>query len=138
MKERKLTQLTHEEIREKLRNMVVDFKKYLPCRYIGLVVKNPQYNPDDFSQEIEDSEEYISWDEQFDSFVKGEGRKNSEKWWENHIKNCQGKFLPFAVLAASGTYKLDDGSLIRNYNNEPTMNKILELEKEYGEIYDII
>ena len=51
--------LTIEEIGEKLKNMIVAEGKYLPIIAVSFLVKNPNYNPTNFSQEIEDSEEEI-------------------------------------------------------------------------------
>mgnify|MGYP003558419326 CR=1 FL=1 len=49
--------LTIEEIGEKLKNMTVGEGKYLPISFVSFLVKNPNYDPTNFSQEIEDSEE---------------------------------------------------------------------------------
>lgn len=150
--------LTHEQIREKLREMRVDTGKCLPYKHFSFMVKNPNYDPDNFSQEIEDSEEEIDtmaeiWKESskpgFDwvwNNTIGNIPKNSERWLDNHDKKCQFKLLGNVFLSSCSTHiittTLSSGesseAMVRDYDNDFTMNKILEVEKEYGEIYEVI
>ena len=44
--------LTIEEIGEKLKNMIVGEGKYQPMAFVSFLVKNPNYDPTNFSQEI--------------------------------------------------------------------------------------
>jgi hypothetical protein len=150
--------LTHEQIREKLREMRVDTGKCLPFKHFSFMVKNPNYDPDNFSQEIEDSEEEIDtmaeiWKESskpdFDwvwNNTIGNIPKNSERWLDNHDKKCRFKLLGNVFLSSCSTHiittTLSSGesseAMVRDYDNDFTMNKILEVEKEYGEIYEVI
>ena len=52
--------LTEQEIADKLANMRVDTGEYLPIKMFSFIILNPEYNPDDFSEEIENSEEFIN------------------------------------------------------------------------------
>jgi hypothetical protein len=72
--------------------------------------------------------------------------KNSEKWLDNHSKKCPAKLVVNAFLSSSSTHiittTLSSGesweTRIRDYDNDFTMDKILEVEKEYGEIYKVV
>ncbi len=149
--------LTHEQIREKLREMRVDTGKCLPAKFFSFIVKNPDYDPDNFSQEIEDSEEEIDtmaeirkesskpgFDWVWNNTI-GNIPKNSERWLDNHSKKCPIKLVPNAFLSSSSTHvimtTLSSGesrkATIRDYDNDFTFEKILEVEKEYGEIYNM-
>lgn len=150
--------LTHEQIREALREMRVDTGKCLPLKFFSFIVKNPDYDPDNFSQEIEDSEEEIDimaeirkesskpgFDWVWNNTI-GNIPKNSERWLDNHSKKCQSKLLGKVFLSSCSvhiittTFSSGDSSeaTIRDYDNDFTMNKILDAEKEYGEIYKVI
>lgn len=147
--------LTHEQIREKLREMRVDTGKCLPYKHFSFMVKNPNYDPDNFSQEIEDSEEEINtlaeirkepgFDWVWNGMI-GNIPKNSERWLDNHSKKCQFKLLGNVFLSSCSTHiittTLSSGesseAMVRDYDNDFTMNKILDVEKEYGEIYEVI
>lgn len=51
--------LTRDEIADKLKAMEVGEGKELPMKGLSFIVENRKYDPDSFSQEIEDSEERI-------------------------------------------------------------------------------
>ena len=51
--------LSKEEIIQHLKDMVVDNENVYPWKWFSFIVMNPDYNPSEFSQEIEDSEEMI-------------------------------------------------------------------------------
>ena len=51
--------LSKEEIIQRLKDMVVDNENVYPWKWFSFIVMNPDYNPSEFSQEIEDSEERI-------------------------------------------------------------------------------
>ena len=151
--------LTHEQIRERLREMVVEEGgKYLPHRFIHLIVKNPDYDPDGFLQELDDSEmEIDTWEEVKNEIKKKEFDwvwnntikslpRNSEKWLENRSKICEVKLLPFAFPTSCSMHTIEvkdesgnviEKKVVRNYDNDYTVKRILELEDKYGEIYDI-
>ena len=154
----KMKALTHEQIREKLKCMRVDTGKFLPIKFFSFIVKNPDYDPDNFSQEIEDSEEEIDvmseitketsktdFDWAWNNTI-GSIPRNSEKWLDNHRKKCPQKLLMLAFPSSSSmhviTTTLSSGESfeekVRDYDNDSTMEKILEIEKEYGEIYEIV
>lgn len=150
--------LTHEEIRERLRNMVVGENGVLPLKAFSFIVKNPNYDPDTFSQEIEDSEVKINVLDEIKKEIHrpvfdfiwhntlSDIPHNSEEWEKNHSKICKAKFLPCAFLSPASTTVVAITSptgevikdTIRHYDNKVTMDKVLKIEQEYGEIYDMI
>ena len=127
--------LTKDEIVEKLKNMNVDNKKIFPIHTFSFIVINPDYNPEKFSQEIEDSEEEIDTYGLMLEEIKKPGfdlvwhdttcnvPRNSEKWLKNHSKICKAKFMPFKFWESCINYC--DGT--RNYYSEEILNKILEI-----------
>lgn len=137
--------LTIEEIGEKLRNMTVGEGKYLPISYVSFLVKNPNYDPTNFSQEIEDSEEEVDMLNEMLAEMKKPGfdiiwnntlhnvKTNSKRWRENHSKKCQVNLLLNWLILQSEIHKTGE----RNFYNEDNINKIKTVLKEYNEIYDI-
>lgn len=137
--------LTIEEIGEKLRNMTVGEGKYLPISYVSFLVKNPNYDPTNFSQEIEDSEEEVDMLNEMLAEMKKPGfdiiwnntlhnvKTNSKRWRENHSKKCQVNLLSNWLILQSEIHKTGE----RNFYNEDNINKIKTVLKEYNEIYDI-
>ena len=137
--------LTIEEIGEKLRNMTVGEGKYLPISYVSFLVKNPNYDPTNFSQEIEDSEEEVDVLNEMLAEMKKPGfdiiwnntlhnvKTNSKRWRENHSKKCQVNLLSNWLILQSEMHKTGE----RNFYNEDNINKIKTVLKEYNEIYDI-
>lgn len=150
--------LTHEEIRERLRNMVVGENGVLHIKSFSFLVKNPNYNPGTFSQEIEDSEIEINVADEMAKEIHKPGfdfvwhntlgniPNNSGEWKRNHSKICNIKLLPFAFLSVASTTDATitppTGEVIKDtimhYDNKVTMDKILKIEQEYGEIYDLV
>lgn len=154
----KKKKLSHDEIREILRGMRVDLKKILPLRYFTLLVKNPDYDPDNFSQEIEDSEVEIDVFSEVKKEAKKEGvswllnwnrllkkiNNNSQKWKDNHTKSKYITILPCEFLAAcvEHTITIDDGknvvtTSIRDFDTDKVMEEIKKIENKYGEIYGV-
>lgn len=137
-------ELTIEEIGEKLRNMIVGEGKYLPITYVSFLVKNPNYNPTNFSQEIEDSEEKIDVLNEMLVEMKKPGfdiiwnnslhnvKTNSKQWIENHSKKCQITLLKNWLILQSKTH--ENG--VRDFYSEDNINKIKTILEEYNEIYD--
>lgn len=137
--------LTIEEIGEKLRNMTVGEGKYLPISYVSFLVKNPNYDPTNFSQEIEDSEEEVDVLNEMLAEMKKPGfdiiwnntlhnvKTNSKRWRKNHSKKCQVNLLSNWLILQSEIHKTGE----RNFYNEDNINKIKTVLKEYNEIYDI-
>ena len=137
--------LTIEEIGEKLRNMTVGEGKYLPISYVSFLVKNPNYDPTNFSQEIEDSEKEVDMLNEMLAEMKKPGfdiiwnntlhnvKTNSKRWRENHSKKCQVNLLSNWLILQSEIHKTGE----RNFYNEDNINKIKTVLKEYNEIYDI-
>lgn len=136
--------LTIKEIGEKLKNMIVGEGKYLPISFVSFLVKNPNYDPTNFSQEIEDSEEEIDVLTEMITEMKKPGfdiiwnntlhnvKTNSKRWRENHSKKCQVQLLSHRLFQ-SEMHK--NGK--RNFYSEDNINKIKQILEEYGEIYDI-
>ena len=136
--------LTIEEIGEKLQNMTVGEGKYLPITYVSFLVKNPDYCPTNFSQEIEDSEEEIDVINEMLVEMKKPGfdiiwnntlhnvKTNSKQWSENHSKKCQITLLTNWLILQSQTHK----NGVRDFHSEDNINKIKTIIEEYNEIYD--
>lgn len=137
--------LTIEEIGEKLKNMIVGEGKYLPISYVSFLVKNPNYDPTNFSQEIEDSEEEVDVLNEMLAEMKKPGfdivwrntlynvKTNSKRWSENHSKKCPVQLLSNWMILQSETHKTGE----RNFYSEDNINKIKTVFEEYDEIYDI-
>lgn len=137
--------LTIEEIGEKLKNMMVGEGKYLPIIFVSFLVKNPNYDPTNFSQEIEDSEEEIDVLNEMLTEMKKPGfdiiwnntlhnvKTNSKRWCENHSKKCQVHLLANWLILQSEIH--ENG--IRDFYSEDNINKIKTVLEEYNEIYDI-
>jgi hypothetical protein len=136
--------LTIEEIGEKLKNMTVGEGKYLPMTFVSFLVKNPNYDPTNFSQEIEDSEEEIDVLNEMLAEMKKPGfdiiwnntlynvKHNSKRWCENHSKKCQIQLIANWMLLQSEIHKTGE----RDFYSEDNINKIKTLIEEYNEIYD--
>ena len=136
--------LTIEEIGDKLKNMIVGEGKYLPMTFISFLVKNPNYDPTNFSQEIEDSEEEVDVLNEMLTEMKNPEfdiiwnntlhnvKTNSRRWCENHSKKCQIILVANWMLLQSKTH--ENG--VRNFYSEDNINKIKIVIEEYGEIYD--
>jgi hypothetical protein len=125
--------------------MTVGEGKYLPISFVSFLVKNPNYDPTNFSQEIEDSEEEIDVLNEMLAEMKKPGfdiiwnntlhnvKTNSKRWRENHSKKCQVNLLSNWLILQSEIHKTGE----RNFYNEDNINKIKTVLKEYNEIYDI-
>lgn len=136
--------LTIEEIGEKLKNMTVGEGKYLPFCLVSLLVKNPNYDPTNFSQEIEDSEKEIDVLNEMLAEMKKPGfdiiwnntfhniKTNSKRWRENHSKKCPVHLLANRLLLQSEIHKTGE----RDFYSEDNINKIKTVLEEYNEIYD--
>lgn len=136
--------LTIEEIGEKLKNMIVGEGKYLPMIFVSFLVKNPNYDPTNFSQEIENSEEEVDVlnemliemkNPEFDIIWNNtlhNVKTNSRRWCENHSKKYQIILLANWMLLQSKTHEKG----VRNFYSEENINKIKTVIEEYGEIYD--
>lgn len=137
--------LTIEEIGEKLKNMTVGEGKYLPMIFVSFLVKNPNYDPTNFSQEIEDSEKEIDVLNEMLVEMKKPGfdiiwnntlnniKTNSKRWSENHSKKCQVHLLANWMLLQSEMHENGE----RDFYSEDNINKIKTVINEYNEIYDI-
>ena len=138
--------LTKEEIIEKLKSMEVGEGKELPIKTMSFITLNPDYDPDNFSQEIEDSEERIDlWDEVKKEISKPEFdwvwnntlsniRKNSKKWYDNHSKMCELKQHPMVMYMCCVEHS--DGT--RNYYSEKNLQRILKFAEKYGGIINFV
>lgn len=142
----KYHKLTKEEIIEKLKSMEVGKDNLLPIKYISFAVINKDYDPDSFSQEIEDSEEPIDlWGEVMKETSKPEFdwvwnntissiKTNSKEWLANHTKICKLKQYPLKMAMSS--YEHSDGR--RDYYSEHNVQLILDFIEENGDIVDFI
>ncbi len=140
--------LTKDEIVNMLKQMKVG-EKYndilvLSVKWFSFLVPNNEYDPYNFSQEIEDSEENLEtwskiWEEinkpEFDfvwNNTLGKLPKNSQRWKNNHSKICPIKLLCPTFLAQSVVH--DDET--RDYYSDEIINKIMNINEKYGGIID--
>lgn len=133
--------LTKEEIIDRLKTMEVGEGKELPIKRMVFITVNTDYDPDNFSQEIEDSEETVDWLSEmkketskleFDwvwNNTLGNIKRNSDKWLDNHSKICPAK-LHFNLYLSSVTHS--NGT--RNYYSEENLRQILEFADKNGGI----
>lgn len=138
--------LTKDEIVDRLKQMKVG-EKYndvliLPMKWFSFLVPNDKYDPDNFSQEIEDSEENLeAWSKIWEEINKPDfdfvwnntlGRlpRNSERWKNNHGKICPVKQLGLEFISKCVVH--DDGT--RDYYSDEIINKIMNINEKYGGI----
>lgn len=136
--------LTREEITEKLKSMKVGENNILPIKTFSFIVENRDYNPETFSQNIEDTEERIDeWKEIYEEIQKPgfdfiwnntlrNLPRNSDAWLDNHTKICPVKMRGFAMYASSITH--EDGT--RDYYSEEIVDKIVSWAEKNGAIID--
>ena len=136
--------LTMDEIKDRLIKMEVGIDGVLPFKYFGFIVKNPEYDPYNFSQEIEDSEievdifkeAYKKINEPNFDFIwnntLGNIQHNSQQWKKNHAKKCQALLLYNNFIGQCIEHS--DGT--KNFYCEEIINKIQKVLDEYKEIYD--
>lgn len=136
--------LTMDEIKDKLTKMEVGINGILPFKYFGFLVKNPGYDPDNFSQEIEDSEIEVDIFNEINKKINEPNfdfiwnntlsniQHNSKQWEKNHTKKCQATVLHNRFIGQCIEHS--DGT--RNYYSEEIIDKIQEVLDEYKEIYD--
>ena len=146
LNEYKIKLLTKDEIIDRLKQMKVG-EKYndvlvLSVKWFSFLVPNNEYDPYNFSQEIEDSEENLEtwlkiWEEinkpEFD-FVWNNTldrlSENSPRWKNNHSKICPIKIETLLVQSVVH----DDGT--RDYYSDEIINKIININEKYGGIID--
>lgn len=138
--------LTEDEIIDRLKQMKVG-EKYndvlvLPVKWFVFKVPNDEYDPDNFSQEIEDSEENLeTWSRIWEEINKPEFdfvwnntlnrlSENSQRWKNNHNKICPIKIEILIVQSVDH----DDGT--RDYYSDEIVNKIMNIYEKYGGIID--
>lgn len=141
----KFSPLTMNEIKDRLIKMEVGVNGELPVKFFGFIVKNPEYDPENFSQEIEDSEIEVDIFSEIDKKIKesnfnfvwnntlGNILHNTEQWKKNHTKKCQAKML--VNKFAAQCIEHSDGT--RNYYSNEVIDKIQEVLDEYKEIYEL-
>ena len=143
MKEDDLHILTKEEIVQQLYSMeVIDGKDY-PIKILNFLVPNKNYDPDNFSQEIENSEEdftYIDSIRILKSAIDGGifgckivNRRNSKQWLDNHSKICKISFMPMAVYINAQRH--ENGR--RDFCTEENINNIIKFSEQYGGIFEM-
>ena len=137
--------LTRDEIADKLKAMEVGEGKELPIKGLSFIVENRKYDPDSFSQEIEDSEERIDELELINREIHQPGfnfiwnntlsrcPRNSDKRKANHSKICTVSLKPMAIWASCVQHK--DGT--RDYYSEELVDKIVHWAELNGGIVDI-
>lgn len=136
--------LTIEQIKQFLKEQQVGNNGVLPfCKFV-CIVKNPMYDPDNFSQEIEDSEVEINWFKEMKTKMDEPGfdivwnntlgsiPKNSQRWCDNHSKKCE-----LTMIMTDFCQSLEHRDGTRDYCNESVINIFQKLIDAYGEIYEI-
>ncbi len=126
--------LTRDDVIERLKNMKVGENDIKPVHIFSFLVLNPDYDPESFSQEIEDSEREVTLTE-LAEFLKRDDwwytpcdfKCNSEKWRKNHSKICPIKFLPSEIWGVSVCYRIDD-SVVRDYYDEALVDRIMKID----------
>lgn len=138
--------LSKNDIIQRLKNMVVDGENVLPLKWFSFIVINPNYNPEEFSQAIEESEVMIDfWKEFTEEIHKPEFDfvwnntlsklpRNSEEWNKNHSKICPVKAAYFEFMAAC----VQHNNGIRNYYSDDILDKVIKVSEEYGGIVDFV
>lgn len=138
------TSMTINQIKQFFNERKVGHNGVLPLCKFACLVKNPNYDPEDFSQEIENSEVEINWfkemkkkmnEPDFDFIwnnTLSSIPKNSQRWIDNHSKKCEATivFTGFCQSIAR-----QDGT--HDYCHEPVINEFQKILDEYGEIYQI-
>lgn len=136
--------LTKKEIIGKLKSMQVGEGMELPIKVMSFITPNAEYDPDSFSQEIEDSEDEVSLIKEvltesrkpgFDwiwNNTIGDIKKNSPEWYANHNKKCELNLHMNAICLSSVHHK--DGSI--DYYSEDNLGRILQFAENNGGIVD--
>jgi hypothetical protein len=144
LNEYKIKLLTKDEIVDRLKQMKVG-EEYndvlvLPFKWLSFFVPNDEYDPDNFSQEIEDSEEKIDifkniceeiHKPEFDfvwNNTLGRLPENSQRWQNNHSKICS---IKIEILLVQSVVH-EDGT--RDYYSDEIVNKIMNINEKYGGI----
>ena len=109
----------------------------LPVKWLSFFVPNDEYDPDNFSQEIEDSEEKIDifkniceeiHKPEFDfvwNNTLGRLPENSQRWQNNHSKICS---IKIETLLVQSVVHEDN---TRDYYSEEIINKIMNINEKY-------
>lgn len=118
--------MTKEEIIKELKNIRVDTGENLPIKYIFFIADNEDYNPELFSQEIEDSELPVSYMD-----ILKYNKRNSKEWELNHSKICKAK-VKYELFVC---YNHEDG--IRDYNYGKNIERILKIQEKFGNLIKI-
>lgn len=131
--------LTKEEIAQQLYSMEVDY----PIRVLNFLVPNKNYDPDNFSHEIENSEEDFTYDDSIRILggaiedglfgCKKVNRRNSKQWLDNHSKICKISFMPMAVYIQAQRH--ENGRL--DFCTEENINDIMKFSEQYGGIVEM-
>ena len=136
MKENDLHILTKEEIAQQLYSMeVIDGKDY-PIKLLNFLVPNKNYDPDNFSQEIENSEEDFTYNDSIQILKNSNkivNRRNSKRWIDNHSKICKISIIPLAVYITAK--KRENGR--RDFCTEENINNIIKFSEQYGGIFEM-
>ena len=127
--------LSREDVIIKLKEMTAE--KCGSIKLLSFIVLNDNFDPHNFSQEIEDSEEFIdTWSLAMEEIKKqefnfvwnntiGKLPRNSEKWLDNHHKICYVKYKTIPVQCIVR----EDGT--RDYNSNENIDKVLKIQEQY-------
>lgn len=138
--------MSEADVRAALKSMVVGEGGCLPIKYFSFLTINPAYDPSSFSQEIEDSEVAINTFKLIFEEMHKPGfdivwnntlvniPRNSDKWCENHSKNCPFNLAGMKKAMSSVTH--EDGS--RDYCSEENVKWIMEYSESCGGIISFV
>ena len=130
--------MTYEDFEKKVMR-VLPVESQTPITQFWFITFNKDYDPESFSQEIEDSEEkrdFLKWITEGHNTVWEKFENNSEKWLKNHSKICKVKFHSTITLAKDYGGKV--GSNVIYYYDEIAAGKILrEARKICEDGYEI-
>lgn len=125
-----LKEITPEEIWEVLNSLTDDKEDFKPRRFFPAILKNKEFDPENFSEEIENSEEEEDWKALRDwelavwsveiglvgspdalskftkKAVKVKPFENSERWKQNHSKKCFTRVVYGPLLMACSMKKV--------------------------------
>ena len=133
--------LTRDDIADELKSMVVGGNGMLPIHMFSFIVMNPEYDPDGFSQEIDDSENEVDMLAELQRHMMlfnecpcwpSDMNKNSERWYRNRSKKCQVKLLPLHL-----TLSAVEHDTVRNYYSDENLSIIMDVADKFGGIVKI-
>ena len=135
--------MTYEEFEDKLQQTEVYLD--VPFAQWYMLVENEEYDPDGFSQEIEDNEKYSPFYNAFINLKECTAiSDNSDEWKANHSKKCAVKAYSFVNTTCDGEGVVNHKFLYHNNTKECLLKAFKQIEEKglnvvgctYGDIRD--